>query len=178
MATAVSPDETKVLFTNEQLGSVRVTKTFVFPEGSGLAVPDGFKITAEIGDDAIELTTSGTQAGNVTLTGSGTGPFIWIISDLPVGISATFTEKDYAAAGFITISTVSVNDGTSASGTSGTATTSVTPNTVAFRNEYREGTALPTTGGPGTVLYTAVGLSLLLGAGLWLVLCRRKERQY
>ena len=33
------------------------------------------------------------------------------------------------------------------------------------------------TGGPGTVLYTAAGLSLILGASLWLMLRRRKEQQ-
>ena len=32
-------------------------------------------------------------------------------------------------------------------------------------------------GGPGTVIYTAAGLSLILGASLWLMLRRRKEQQ-
>ena len=39
------------------------------------------------------------------------------------------------------------------------------------------GVQLPSTGGPGTALCTAAGLSLILGASLWLMLRRRKEQQ-
>ena len=39
------------------------------------------------------------------------------------------------------------------------------------------GIQLPSTGGPGTVIYTAAGLSLILGASLWLMFRRRKEQQ-
>lgn len=38
------------------------------------------------------------------------------------------------------------------------------------------GVELPSTGGPGTAVYTAAGLSLLLGAALFLLLRRRREQ--
>ena len=39
------------------------------------------------------------------------------------------------------------------------------------------GVELPATGGPGTLVYTVTGLTLTLGAALWLILSRRKREQ-
>ena len=71
--------------------------------------------------------------------------------------------------------TVSENGEPATADISGTATAAVTPGTVAITNEYVAGAELPSTGGPGTLLYTATGLTLLLGASLWLLLRRKKQ---
>ena len=39
------------------------------------------------------------------------------------------------------------------------------------------GVELPATGGPGTLVYTVTGLTLTLGAALWLIFSRRKREQ-
>ena len=169
--TTAASDNT---FTNELFGSVKVTKSFVFPENAGLNVPDTFKITAswtinEV-ESSIELTTTGTQPTNVILTGNGTTePFSWTISNLPIGTEVTFTESGYEIAGYNVTTTVTPTDGK--------ATASVTPGTVAITNEYVAGVELPSTGGPGTVIYTVSGLTLLLGASLILYYRRRRREQ-
>ena len=57
----------------------------------------------------------------------------------------------------------------------GDVTISTMEGTVTFTVENTPGAALPSTGGPGTLLYTATGLTLLLGASLWLFLRRKKQ---
>ena len=47
---------------------------------------------------------------------------------------------------------------------------------ITIINTETAGVELPSTGGPGTVLYTASGLTLLLGAALFLLLRRRREQ--
>jgi LPXTG-motif cell wall-anchored protein len=50
-------------------------------------------------------------------------------------------------------------------------------NTKTFTVGNTPGVELPATGGPGTLVYTVTGLTLTLGAALWLILRRRKEQQ-
>ena len=78
---------------------------------------------------------------------------------LPSGIEFTVNVNEG-------VTTIHLIQGQGASTEAGTITIVNTP-----------GVQLPSTGGPGTVLYTAAGLSLLLGASLWLMLRRRKEQQ-
>ena len=177
----------------ESVKAVQVTKTFVFPAESGLTVPQGFKVTArwkipaavEGGTETVftvNLLTTGEPnytlpegtalPSGVTIerTGDGTTTtYQWTISGLPIGTEVTFNESGYEIAGYIVTTNVNPTDGK--------ATAAATPRTVAITNEYVAGVTLPSTGGPGTVLYTAAGLSLILGASLWLMLRRRKEQQ-
>ena len=116
---------------------------------------------------------------DVETSGSGLS-YTWTISNLPIGTEVTFTESGYALDGYNLISTVTDSAHSNAPGASGTATPSAdTPlpasAKVAFINAYEAGVELPSTGGPGTVPYTAFGLALLLGAGLWLFLRRKKQ---
>ena len=77
---------------------------------------------------------------------------------LPSGIEFTVNVNEG-------VTTIPLIEGQGASAEAGTITIVNTP-----------GVQLPSTGGPGTVLYTAAGLSLILGASLWLMLRRRKEQ--
>ena len=179
-------------WTNVQLGSVEVTKTFVFPQDSNLAVPSDFQITArwtipaageseegtpitaylKTGVTIYTLPSETTLPAGVVIgrTGDGTTtPYAWTINNLPIGTEVTFTESGYEIAGY--------NVATAVSPESGKATAAVTPDTVAITNTYTPGVELPATGGSGTAVYTVTGLILTLGASLWLVLRRRKEQQ-
>ena len=98
----VSTDGKTITINNEysNTSAVKIEKVF-----SGIeALPDNFKITAgwtdENGEHNIELTTSGTQPENVTLTGNGSAnsPYVWTISKIALGtepISVTFTESGF-----------------------------------------------------------------------------------
>ena len=164
-------------FTNELLGSVRVTKSF-----SGVdALPDNFQITASWGTapdhQSIVLKVSndgytGSLPAGITVTKSGAGttadPYEWTISKLPIGTVVTFVEENYTVAGYNVTATLAP--------TTGQATAAVTPGTVAITNEYVAGVELPATGGTGTLPYTLTGLTLLLGAALFLFLRRKREQ--
>ena len=163
-------------FTNELFGSVKVTKSI-----SGVtALPVEFKITASwtVGSNnySVDLTTStaattveGTSYAVSAVSGAGTAasPYEWTISNLPIGTEVTFTEDNYTVAGYNVTATLDP--------TTGRATAAETPGTVAITNDYMAGVELPSTGGPGTLLYTLTGLSLALLAA-WLLLRRRREQ--
>ena len=190
--TATVDPQAGASFTNEQLGSVQVTKTFNFGEAA-LNVPEAFKITAswtipaagengqettitaylKTGETIYTLPSETTLPAGVVIerTGDGTSttPYAWTISNLPIGTGVTFTEFGYEIAGY--------NVATAVSPESGKATAAVTPDTVAITNTYTPGVELPATGGPGTLVYTVTGLTLTLGAALWLILSRRKREQ-
>ena len=183
-------------FTNKLFGSVQVTKTF-----SGVdTLPDAFRIKAEwpiamaqegdaqtitvylnITDGAaFALPEGATLPIGVSITqtiGTATTDpqYRWTISGLPVGTQVTFTEENYNVPGYNVTSTVTVGSGSAENGISGTIPAAATPGRVDFTNTYEAGAELPSTGGPGTVLYTATGLTLLLGASLWLFLRRKKQ---
>ncbi len=111
--------------------------------------------------------------------------YTWTISNLPIGSEVTFTETGYGIAGYNIASTVTqvASGDTTASNaarTSGTAhasaeTTLPDSAKVAITNTYTAGVELPATGGPGTALYTVTGLTLTLGAALWLILQRKRR---
>ncbi len=99
------------------------------------------------------------------------------ISGLPHG-AYTVTEAGANWSGYNCATSFSVNGvltvGSSAAVTlNGTAPTA----TVQATNAYTPGVELPATGGPGTLVYTVTGLTLTLGAALWLILSRRKREQ-
>ena len=175
---------TVTIINTDSTGSVQVSKKF-----SGVAsLPDTFKITAAWADGtadgaSVELTTTGTlpTVDGLTITRTGTGaqnaPHIWTIDGLPIGTEVTFTESGYTVNGYNCAVTV---NGTANAENSGNATVSGAaslPETakVAFVNTYEAGVELPSTGGSGTLPYTLAGLTLLLGASLWLMLRRKKE---
>lgn len=100
----------------------------------------------------------------------------FVVPDLPLG-NYTITESEANIAGYTLSTTFSVN-GTTVTGNSATVTLSGNPltATVEATNAYNAGVELPSTGGPGTVVYTAAGLSLM-SIALWMLLRRRKEQQ-
>ena len=106
-------------FTNEQLGSVEVTKTV-----SGTDLPAGFKITNNYNSDQFTVSNA-----------TGTNPYTWKIDNVPLNTTITFTEENIQVDGY----SLSVN-GTATTAT--TATASVTWNdktaTASFVNVYTE----------------------------------------
>lgn len=165
--------------TNKVPGSVQVTKTF-----SGIEtdlIPSGFQIVASWSTDG--GTTISTRTLKITgmesypdVTMTGTGPYTWTINGLPIGTEVTFTESGYGIAGYNVTSTVAVNGGENTNGVTGKTSAATEPGTVAFENTYTPGVELPSTGGPGTILYTTAGLGLMALAILALLLKRRKEQ--
>ena len=160
--------------------AVEVTKTFIGIETS--QIPTNFQIKAKLGagDESPEITLTldgytdtGSLPTGVTVE-KATDSLTWTISGLPIGTVVTFTEENYTVAGYNVTSTVAVNSDESETGTSGSATAADPEGTVAFVNTYVAGVELPSTGGPGTVVYTVAGLSLM-SVALWMLLRRKKQ---
>ncbi len=81
--------------TDQVLGSVKVTKIF-----SGIeTLPDGFKITAEWGDNENKTQTE-LLVSDATGSGTDSDPYIWTINDLPIGTIVKFIETGYDADGY------------------------------------------------------------------------------
>ena len=177
-------DVTIINTDTETTGRIQVSKTF-----SGISeLPGSFKITATWSEDKdpIELTVNDAESRSVedlTVTrtsaaaAEGTdASYTWTIDGLPIGTTVRFAENGYSADGYIWTGTVSVNGGKAVSGTSGEAKVTSDGESVAFTNNYTPGTALPSTGGSGTLIYTAGGLALVLIAGV-LLISRKKRKE-
>lgn len=129
-----------IVIVNKELekpkGSVTVTKNF-----SGITeneLPTDFKITASWTEGGTsktaELTSSGLQPENVTLTGSWPN-YTWTITELSRDTVVTFTETGYDVAGY----NVTVTGSSAAEDkTSATATAGETPGAASFTNTYEK----------------------------------------
>lgn len=83
-----------------------------------------------------------------------------------------------ADAGYVLVTTYSTqSSGTNAVSSGKGAAVNTNGATITIINTETPGVELPATGGPGTAVYTATGLTLTLGAALWLILSRRKREQ-
>lgn len=113
---------------NDVKSSVKVTKAF-----SGIdALPEGFKITNDFNNEEFTVENAVKEDGSVKI------PYEWILEDVPVGRTVTFTESGILADGY----SLKVN-GTATAADSATATaTAAAPDaqitTASFVNEYSE----------------------------------------
>ena len=185
------------IINTDSTGEVQVQKVFLglpLNESGEPVYPDGFKITAtwelDGQPESRELFINGNQSyDDVTLAASGDGtegnPFtyVWTISGLPIGTEVTFAEDgNNNINGYIWVGKVSENGEAMTNGTSGKATVSgeqplPDPAIVKFENSYTPGVELPSTGGPGTMIYTIAGMLLITLAGVLLVSRKRKNEQ-
>ncbi len=131
------PGDTIVIVNKQENGSVKVTKNFAGIDQNQL--PTDFKVTAVwtegTEEKSVELTPSGTQPENVTLT--GTWPdYTWTINEIPIGTEVTFTETGYDVAGYDVVVTGSA---TADDKTTATATAAKdTPGEASFTNTYEK----------------------------------------
>ena len=120
-------------------------------------------------------TTSSASGSEGTLTFSGLteGRYKIVETQAPAGYN------NLTGAIYFTISVNGVVTWTDENGTTINSQSMIEYNSTdkTFVVGNTPGVELPATGGPGTALYTATGLTLTLGAALWLVLRRRKEQQ-
>ena len=84
-------------------------------------------------------------------------------------------EPEAAEAGYVLTTAYRADNG--AETTAEGAVVSTDDATITIINTETAGVELPSTGGSGTAVYTVTGLTLTLGAALWLMLRRRKEQQ-
>lgn len=76
-------------------GSVTITKTF---EGLSVAdIPDDFQITNDYNDQVFTLDGAN---GTIAATGSGLGPYVWTIHDVPQDTVVKFTESGIQVGGY------------------------------------------------------------------------------
>ena len=184
--------------TNTTTGSIKLKKIVTV---DGAAVGNNttgtftFTITGDANDAntssvsktvVITLSSGGTYSATIRDTddvGTGTAPALtadqqgyFPIINLPLG-AYTITESDAGRPGYNLVTTFTVGSTTSTGNSAMVTLDSTTLTaTVDATNAYTAGVELPATGGPGTVIYTASGLTLLLGASLWLLLRRRREQ--
>lgn len=159
--------------TTPQNGSVTVTKVFSGIETA--QIPENFQITATWGSPAQTVTLkvnengyTGTLPTDITVSkkDNGNNSYTWTIDNLPLDTVVTFAESGYDIPGYVVSAEITP--------TNGQATAAVTPDEVTITNTYTAGVELPATGGPGTALYTCLGLMILLLAGGLLVFNRRR----
>ena len=192
-------DEGKATVTNTYTGiSINVTKRWTQDGHDKSTVTSiGFtlrQVLTASGHNSIdaEYTAYGTSgAGTVTYDTTNSRWNTVTISNLPLTVTQMEGEEEitYAAsyyvvetgatadAGYVLTTTYSNNGTNDPSATASEKAVNTDGATITIINTETAGVTLPSTGGPGTVLYTAAGLSLLLGASLWLMLRRRKEQQ-
>lgn len=107
-ATTASGSDTDldVVFTNEQLYSIQVQKSF-----SGIDnLPDTFQITAAYTVDETNYTktlkiNANTAAGEIGPDTESNNPYTWTIDRLPLGTVVSFTESGYTVDGFTAVTT-------------------------------------------------------------------------
>ena len=140
-----------------------LTKTFTFTiVGADAAATAGISKTVEItlsgGTYTATISDNGGTPSNLTREGG-----YFVIPDLPLG-DYTITEADANLNGYYQAVSFTVNN-TPTTGNSVDVTLSATAltATVEATNAYTPGVELPSTGGPGTAVYTVSGLALMLG---------------
>ncbi len=188
-------DEGKATVTNTYTGiSIKVTK--VWTQGGSpktTATSIDFELHQVLKAEGYDPINTVYRTGKVNYT--NTEWEIVPIEDLPVTetrtvgegeaqTNVTYTASYYvvetgatADAGYVLTTTYSNNGTNDPSATASEKAVDTDDATITIINTETAGVTLPSTGGLGTVIYTAVGLSLLLGASLWLMLRRRKEQQ-
>ena len=88
-----------------------------------------------------------------------------VINGLPLG-TYTITETNAGKDGYIWNPSVEIGTAAAQNGNTGTVTVATGQNVVIeVTNDYTPGVELPATGGPGTALYTFLGLMIILLAG-------------
>ena len=189
-------DEGKATVTNTYTGiSINVTKRWTQDGHDKSTVTSiGFtlhQVLTASGHNSIdaEYTAYGTSGAGTVNYITGTGWETVIIRNLPLTVTRMEGEEEitYAASYYVVetgatadagyILTTMYSDGTTENADGSAVAVNTDGSTITIINTETAGVTLPSTGGPGTVLYTAAGLSLLLGASLWLMLRRRKEQQ-
>lgn len=136
-------------------------------------------------DDATEITSA--AQGKLDITGLPEGTFKLIETQAPSGYEKApmdaFEFKiapEYVGTGAGTLTSLKITSGTATE--LGTAeaqagTVSKTEASVAQTLKNTKGSILPNTGGMGTIIFTIVGLALMIGAGATYVVRRRKQQQ-
>lgn len=140
--TTPASGEPDATFTNDQLGSVRVSKAF-----KGHAMPAGFQIEATItppsssGTAYTKILKTTSEGGALTPdTGEGTEekPYIWTIKDLPIGTTVIFTESGITVDGYtleVTGATLATGNGTTTA-TTEAKTAAINPPIAEIVNTY------------------------------------------
>ncbi|MBR4289562.1 MAG: LPXTG cell wall anchor domain-containing protein [Oscillospiraceae bacterium] len=167
-------EESRVSFINRAVTNLTVTKMIAGP-----AVSLKFPFTAEVfldGEAFILPEPAGnsgyTVQGNRISFSLGHGESI-TLPHIPIGAVVNVEEHDYE--GFLVFHTLEGVDETQASGGSREIQFSNTPQTIHFTNQ--SGFRLPSTGGAGTVLYTAGGTALSAGMSAALLYKRSRSRK-
>lgn len=114
-----------------------------------------------------------TEVRDVT-TGEGEGAQTRTVT---FDVSYYVVETDAAAdAGYVLATTYSNDNGTTTNANGSAVTVNENNAQITIINTETPGVELPATGGPGTALYTAAGITLMLLGALWLLLRRKREQ--
>ena len=146
-----------------------------------------YKISGWVASDADATEITSAAQGKLDITGLPEGTFKLIETQAPSGYEKApmdaFEFKiapEYVGTGAGTLTSLKITSGTAAE--LGTAeaqagTVSGTEASVAQTLKNTKGSILPNTGGMGTIIFTIVGLALMIGAGATYVVRRRKQQQ-
>lgn len=138
---------------------------------------NGSQYAGQVGGTEISDTPVVTTVGTVTLNALNKWTYTW--DDLETGDGITYSITEETVTGYKTTYTVTV-DGTEKTDTSATAIP-IDPNKgtlVTITNaEDIPGYELPSTGGTGTLPYTAVGGTMMLSALAYSFIHRKRRRE-
>ena len=138
---------------------------------------NGSQYAGQVGGTEISDTPVVTTVGTVTLNALNKWTYTW--DDLETGDGITYSITEETVTGYKTTYTVTV-DGTEKTDTSATAIP-IDPNKgtlVTITNaEDTSGYELPSTGGTGTLPYTAVGGTMMLSALAYSFIHRKRRRE-
>jgi len=150
---------------------LKITK--VDKNGSAITTADAkFKVYTTLSGTSVDQNSligeyTSDASGLITIPGLAAGTYYIVETQAPTGYNLL--------TGYITVTVAA--DGTATVSTGSTAVYDDTTGLISFNITNLKGFTLPQTGGTGTMIFTIIGMMLIIAAGVCIVVSRKKRAQ-